>query len=403
MRVDHIDGLADPAGYCRKLRAAARRARRERRRAARAYIVVEKILLRGETLPADWECDGTSGYDFMNEVSAVQHDARGGAGCWRAVGVAQRHAARISRPRSRRRGARSSHAAFRRSSKPASRRFHRLARAEGSEISRAALRRALIELLAHFPVYRDLCDAGRAARARPAVLRRRSRRAQTTCLPTDRCGDRLGCGWLAEASRPSRGDPGSRVTQFQQLSAPVAAKAVEDTAFYRYGRLLSRNDVGFDVDALRDSAAEFHAACGAAADFPHAMLATATHDHKRGEDVRARLAVLSEHADEWASLLTRWIVQCVRCASDRRRADPARGRYRDAAADDRRRVAARPRRRATRKGVPRSRERLAQWQEKALREAKLVTDWAVPNEPYEARGARTRDGAGGGRMPFRNC
>src|SRR6202008_1020937 len=105
---------------------------------------------------------------------------------------------------------------------------------------------------------------------------------------------------------------------FQQLSAPVAAKAVEDTAFYRYGRLLSRNDVGFDAARLGSTIDEFHqASAKRLATFPDAMLATATHDHKRGEDLRARLAVISEIPDEWAAFLA----QCRSIAAER--PDPA--------------------------------------------------------------------------------
>jgi malto-oligosyltrehalose synthase len=170
------------------------------------------------------------------------------------------------------------------------------------------------------------------------------------------------------------------VARFQQLSAPVAAKSVEDTAFYRYGRLLSRNDVGFDVHRFSDSATDFHAhALRRHGTFPHAMLATATHDHKRGEDVRARLAVLSEYAERWAAVLPGWIGGCRKLAGGNALSggdiamllqmivgawpldlDPADANGRRAFA-----------------------ERLAQWQEKALREAKLATDWTVPNEPYE--------------------
>ena len=107
-------------------------------------------------------------------------------------------------------------------------------------------------------------------------------------------------------------------TRFQQLSAPIAAKAVEDTAFYRYGRLLSRNDVGFDAARLGGSVADFHRACAdRLATFPDAMLATATHDHKRGEDLRARLAVISEIPDEWATFLAK----CQRIEAER--PDPA--------------------------------------------------------------------------------
>ena len=111
---------------------------------------------------------------------------------------------------------------------------------------------------------------------------------------------------LDQLDRWLGGEPGDKVavTRFQQLSAPVAAKSVEDTAFYRYGRLLSRNDVGFDASRLGGSVADFHRACAdRLATFPDAMLATATHDHKRGEDLRARLAVISEVPDEWAAFL----------------------------------------------------------------------------------------------------
>jgi (1->4)-alpha-D-glucan 1-alpha-D-glucosylmutase len=172
------------------------------------------------------------------------------------------------------------------------------------------------------------------------------------------------------------------VTQFQQLSAPIAAKSVEDTAFYRYGRLLSRNDVGFDATRFSDSVADFHANMERRrAAFPHGMLATATHDHKRGEDVRARLAALSEYAAEWSDAMARWLARCLPLAPDIKPADIAMllqmivGAWPlDLTLDDER-------------GRQALADRLAQWQEKALREAKLVTDWSVPNESYE-RAAR---------------
>jgi malto-oligosyltrehalose synthase len=175
------------------------------------------------------------------------------------------------------------------------------------------------------------------------------------------------------------------VTQFQQLSAPIAAKAVEDTAFYRYGRLLSRNDVGFDAAHLSDSVADFHAkALRRQAAFPAAMLATATHDHKRGEDARARLAVLSEHAAEWASALPRWIEHCLPL---RRAVDGAPLPHAaDIAMLLQMVVGAWPLDLDIHDNARRGAfaERLGQWQEKALREAKLATDWSLPNERYEA-------------------
>src|SRR5690606_37743878 len=97
------------------------------------------------------------------------------------------------------------------------------------------------------------------------------------------------------------------ITRFQQLTPPLAAKSVEDTAFYRYGRLLSRNEVGADPGQFSLSIEDFHVACAERArHFSNNLLATATHDHKRGEDVRARLAVLSEMPDEWAEQVRNW-------------------------------------------------------------------------------------------------
>jgi malto-oligosyltrehalose synthase len=269
--------------------------------------------------------------------------------------------------------------------------FHRLSEMEATELTRAALRRALIELLAHFSVYRTYATSGdRPARDRP-FLQAAVAGAKRTCFPADR--EIVGglAHWMAEhISDPDVAAIQNRaVTQFQQLSAPIAAKAVEDTAFYRYGRLLSRNDVGFEADLLGIDPEAFHARMlRRHIDFPHAMLATATHDHKRGEDVRARLAVLSEKAAEWASVLPRWIEQCgpLRHQSGDVRL-PHAG---DLAMLLQTIVGAWPLdlEVADQQGRRAFAERLARWQEKALREAKLVTDWSVPNQEYEAAARR---------------
>ena len=384
VRVDHVDGLADPARYCRMLRSRLDALTGERPAAAprdRAYIVVEKILLRGETLPTDWDCDGTSGYDFMNDVSAMQHDARGegplGA-LWRSVSGRKNfeHEEQAAR---REIVARSFSAQL----EACTRSFHRLARSEGAEISRASLRRALVELLAHFPVYRTYATINECPESGTRFLDAAVKGATETCLSTDRATVRRLRDWLAERSENAEqaAIQTLAITQFQQLSAPVAAKAVEDTAFYRYGRLLSRNDVGFDVTRFSDGAPDFHAhVLRRHADFPHAMLATATHDHKRGEDLRARLAVLSEHANDWPAAVPGWITQCEPLRSA---ALPHLG---DIAMLLQMIVGAWPLD-LTLDGAEGRRafaQRLAQWQQKALREAKLRTDWVAPNEAYEA-------------------
>jgi malto-oligosyltrehalose synthase len=390
VRVDHIDGLSDPAAYCRKLRGRLDALTAQRPASApreRPYIVVEKILLRDETLPADWMCDGTSGYDFMNDVSAVQHDPGAAStlsALWTSVSgrsadfAVEEYAARreiIAR-------------SFSAQLEACARSFHRLSDIEGAELTPAALRRALTEILAHFAVYRTYATATeRPARGR-SFLEAAIAGAKATCLPADRIVVEDLAAWLAtRTGNPDAAHIQDRaVRQFQQLSAPVAAKAVEDTASYRYGRLLSRNDVGFEAEVLGIDAAQFHArVLRRQAGFPHAMLATATHDHKRGEDVRARLAVLSEKAEEWARLLPAWIEQCQRMCH--RGNPPSPGDIAmllqtivgawplDLAVDDA-------------EGRRAFGERLVRWQEKALREAKLATDWTAPNQEYESAARR---------------
>jgi (1->4)-alpha-D-glucan 1-alpha-D-glucosylmutase len=357
LRIDHVDGLADPAAYCRTLR---------QRLGKDAYLVVEKILLRGETLPGDWDCDGTTGYDFMNDVSALQHDAAGEA-C-----LAEAWASLSGRP-----------ADFAPEEQSARREI--VARSFSAQLEACAtalprgeiplptLRRVLTELLAHFPVYRTYGAGG-------AVLQRAAEGALKTCLATDR--------WAVDpVLRLLATPPGNApaLVRFQQLSAPVAAKAVEDTAFYRYGRLLSRNDVGFDVETFACDATVFHARVALrAAGHPQAMLATATHDHKRGEDVRARLAVLASMAREWAALQARWIeASAPLCTAGA----PYAG---DIALLLQTIVGAWPLDLDSGDGAARTAfaERLAAWQQKALREAKLFSDWAAVDETYEGAARR---------------
>ncbi|HEU5096978.1 MAG TPA: malto-oligosyltrehalose synthase [Reyranella sp.] len=371
VRVDHIDGLNDPAAYCRKLRR-----RLDPDDPSRPYLVVEKILLKGETLPADWECDGTTGYDFMDQVNALQHDPA-------AESLLTEAWARISgRPgdfaseeeTARRYIIGHSFAAPLEAAVVA---FDRLAKADplASEISRPALRRALTEMLVHFPVYRSYATVTERPRHDRTYLDAAARNAKRTARPSD--------GWVIDTLHRWLSEPtpdATAIARFQQLSAPVAAKSVEDTAFYRYGRLLSRNDVGFDLDHFGSSPAEFHALMqGRSDDLPHSMLATATHDHKRGEDVRARLAVLSERPQAWIDRLAGWISDSNALRIDDQ---PTTGDIAmllqmivgawpfDLALEDE-------------NGRHAFAERLGAWQEKALREAKLHTDWADPNRAYE--------------------
>ena len=173
------------------------------------------------------------------------------------------------------------------------------------------------------------------------------------------------------------------MVRFQQLSAPTAAKSIEDTAFYRYGRLLSRCEVGTEPDQFALTPAAWHAACrDRARRMPGALLATATHDHKRGEDAHMRLAVLSEIPLEWEAALQRWmrLNAPLRRDLDGPAPDPADevmlyetliGAWPlDLSPEDR-------------EGLAAFRDRVGAWQQKALREAKRHSGWAVPNEAYE--------------------
>ncbi len=381
-RIDHVDGLSDPPGYCRRLRQRLDELeplRPEEAARGRAYIVVEKILGAGETLASDWAIDGTSGYDFMNEVSALQHDAASTEpleALWHAA--SQRTASFENEEVPARieileRG-------FEAPLRSVTATLHRIARSDLAtrDVSAPAIRRALIALLSHFPVYRGYNAGGQRtqldqaafAKALSAAKQASPKSIHVVLDHIDR--------WLGgEDGSPHLHDLRQvAATQFHQLSAPVAAKSVEDTAFYRYGRLLSRNDVGFDAGRLGSTIEEFHQAClGRLRNFPDAMLATATHDHKRGEDLRARLAVLSEIPEAWATFLAD-----ARCLPATVRPDVgdeimlyqmiigAWPLTLDAAD------------KAARQDFA---ERLAGWQEKALREAKLRTDWTAPDHAYE--------------------
>jgi malto-oligosyltrehalose synthase len=364
LRIDHVDGLTDPAAYCRTLRA---------RLKPGAYLVVEKILLAGESLPAAWGVDGTTGYDFMDEVSALQHDAAGErvlAEAWSALSGRPADFAAEEEPARREILSRSFSAQLDACA---------AAFADG-ELAPPLLRRVLGELLAHFPVYRTYARDGVLSAADCTVLDRAAAGARRTCLATDRWAIDPVLRRFAEPARAGA------VARFQQLSAPIAAKAVEDTGFYRYGRLLSRNDVGFDPATFALDADAFHRRMQQRrADWPRALLATATHDHKRGEDMRARLAVLSGMAAEWAALQRDWVEASrplARATLDGKGA-PGPG---DVALLLQTVVGAWPFElgvgdRAGRRAFA---ERLVAWQQKALREAKLASDWAAVDEAYEA-------------------
>jgi malto-oligosyltrehalose synthase len=390
LRVDHVDGLADPGAYCRRLRARMEELWSASHGVGHPYLVVEKILGAGETLAASWACDGTTGYDFMDQVSRVLHDRRGEqplGELWEMI--SGRPGDFMREEELARRDILDRAFAAQLTSVVAA--LHRLFRAqpETREFGRPAIRRVVIEILVHLRVYRTYAQVGAdpGYSAGERELMRAAHAALRTCLPADRIYvDGIARFLAGRPIGPASGEAQqSAIRRFEQLTAPLAAKGVEDTAFYRYGVLLSRLDVGFDPRRFADGADAFHrASLERLRQFPQSMLATATHDHKRGEDVRARLAVLSSMADEWSAKVRGWLAEAAALfAAIDGTAAPSRG---DAAILLQMMVGAWPPALALDDADGRAafRDRLASWQRKAMREAKLATDWTVPNEPYEA-------------------
>jgi (1->4)-alpha-D-glucan 1-alpha-D-glucosylmutase len=373
VRVDHVDGLADPAGYCRTLRDRFDAIGGDRR----CYIVIEKILAEDEPLSNDWETDGTSGYDFMREVTGVLHAPEGEAplgALWETI--SGRPADFEKEALLARQQLLNWHFASQTDRCVAA--FAALARSAAQThsdfeaVTPAMLRRAIERLMWVFPVYRSygLGDHGPASDG--VVLDKALADSAAFCPPGESEITRYVVEWLAGRGPGDKTLASEAVRRFQQLSAPIAAKAVEDTAFYRHGVLLSTNDVGFAPEHFALDTDGFHAAMATrAARFPNAMLATATHDHKRGEDVRARLAVLSGVADLWEQHLARWsdIADALGAEID------AGDRY----------VLFQTLFGAWTQPGDDFADRIKAWQTKALREAKLRSSWEAPDENYEAR------------------
>ena len=358
LRIDHVDGLTDPIGYCRRLRD---------RLGPDAWIVIEKILGAGEGQPVGWGVDGTSGYDFMEQAALLIHEPLGALPLeelWQDV------SGRYQGFEAEEFEARQDLLSWQFSGQLDGCVAAFVALNTDEAVTPAMLRRAIERLLWVFPVYRTY-GTGDAAAPQDARIRGIARERVSWLIPPGEAHvvDRI-LAWLAGEGP---GDAADTVRRFQQLSAPIAAKSVEDTAFYRSGRLLSRNDVGFDANVLGIAVDTFHALMtDRVRDVPHAMLTTATHDHKRGEDVRARLAVLSIMPDAWRTRVEAWEAMSWAWDHDVDGGDrymllqtivgawPDDGPGGDFA------------------------DRIKAWQQKALREGKLRSSWEAPDETYEA-------------------
>ena len=359
LRIDHPDGLRDPEHYFRRLHTAS----------PTAWIVAEKILGPGERLRESWAVAGTTGYDFLNRVGGLFIDPE-------SEKTLTRFYADFT-------GEPTDFAAVARQKK------HRVMRdVLGSDVNRLTalflevcerhrrhrdytrheLHEALREIVAWFPVYRTYAraEAGQihaddVRHATDAVEAAKAARSDLDADLFDFFRDLL----LLRLPGPAESE---LVMRFQQLTGPVMAKGVEDTAFYCFNRLVALNEVGGDPGRFGVSVEEFHRECAETqARWPQTMLATSTHDTKRGEDVRARLALLSEIPERWSAAVERWTVM----NEPHRRGDmPDRNAeyllYQTLCG-----------------AWPLTPERAVAYMEKAAREAKVHTSWTDPRSAYE--------------------
>ena len=369
-RIDHPDGLADPAGYLARLADAT----------GDAWVVAEKILEGQEELPGYWRCAGTTGYDALLRVSQLFHDPAG--------------ADRLTALSAELLGERQDLHAMVTAAKQ-----QVVAEVQAAEVNRLmrlvgdvlpwddvdSLRRALGALLVAMDRYRAyLGDGVPAEQAQGHVVTAAEERALALLPERDRLNLRVVAqlargGRLQEAYADSEAARHEFVQRFQQTTGPVMAKGIEDTAFYRYVRLTGLNEVGGDPGELGTTPQGFHDyATHRLATWPLTMTTLSTHDTKRSEDVRARLAVLSEQAEAWS----RWVRTARELAAAHRSdlLDPATeyllwqtlvGAW------------------------PIDAERLAAYATKAVREAKLHTTWTDPDPAYEKAVGRFVDGVTG--------
>ena len=302
VRVDHVDGLRDPEGYLIRLR----------EHAEDGWIVVEKILGAGERLPETWPIDGTTGYEWMELVGGLWLDPAG-EGPLTAVfeaatgeQFAPAHAARAARLEVL---AGPLHSELTRLTELAVRACQ--STPAGRDYTRREIEAALAEIIAGYPVYRTYLrpDAPRAAGATDRARIELAASAAALARPEL---ERTLVGLLADMlALEAPGDAALALAQAaQQVTGAVMAKGVEDTVMYRQVRLLARCEVGAELERFATEPDAVHA--GLAAWSPRALLATTTHDSKRSEDVRARIAVLSEMADRWAGAVRRWSARATR-------------------------------------------------------------------------------------------
>jgi (1->4)-alpha-D-glucan 1-alpha-D-glucosylmutase len=379
LRIDHPDGLWNPKKYCCSLR----------EKAPDAYIVVEKILTDDEQLPEDWPVEGTTGYDFMNRVNslfinqanqeAFDRVYRESTGCQDNIGtMVYETKKRIAL-----------------SSFPAGLKFltnQLKSIAEHAGLQRFTcdkLRDALVEVVAAIPVYRTYVteetnelNAAEKKYVDEAIADASTRSSPSDAEPLRFIRDILLLQVPERLGLPEKNLCREFVMRFQQLTGPLMAKGLEDTTFYNFNRLISLNEVGGDPASFGESVEGFHRHnLEKSAQWPHSLLATATHDTKRGEDVRARINVLSELPDEWRSALARW--RDLNAAKK----SIVNGQPAPAPNDEyffyQTLLGVWPAEEAGPRQLQSLRERMVACMLKSIKEAKTHTSWLNPNPEYE--------------------
>jgi len=380
VRIDHIDGLWNPREYLTKLRESAA--------GKLKYLIVEKILAADEWLPAEWPVEGTTGYEFASEVTGVLIDST-------AERSFTEFYARFAEETQlddlyhekklfiTRMSMASEMAAL-------GRMLARIAEANRHyrDFTVNQLTAAVRELIACFPVYRTYVEPGHPVRGEDRLTILRSVRKARRRNPSI---DRPVFDFLAKVLLLEDADAQSRreyderirfVLKFQQCTGPVMAKSIEDTAFYIYARFVALNEVGGEPARFGLSPAQFHARCAERLRrSPHTLLATSTHDTKRSEDVRARLAAISEWPAEWRKAVTKWMDANAALKTEvEGRAAPSPNEeyllYQTLAG-------AWPLARFDESARANFVARIQDYMVKALKEAKLNSSWIEPDEEWE--------------------
>jgi (1->4)-alpha-D-glucan 1-alpha-D-glucosylmutase len=385
LRIDHVDGLLDPKEYLQRLRA---------RAGIPFYLVVEKILAHHENLREEWPVEGTTGYEFCSQVTGLLVDGAAEyafsrfylefTGEWQAFSQIVRE----SKIKIMENEMRSELETLSREAVHVARQNPRT-----TDFTQNILRRALKETIACFPVYRTYVDCVSHDESDERYIHwaitQAAKNEQELDASVFAFLEALLSGKMAE--QPDSGFDRQAVIRcamkVQQFSGPVMAKGLEDTAFYRYNRFVARNEVGSSPEQFAVPLGSFHKANQLRAEkWPHTLLATSTHDTKRGEDARARLAALSLVPEEWAAKVTSWSrILRARRGDVEGTAPPARNDeylflqnlIASWPAELTPPLALKPKKLAA------YTERLQETMTKSLREARVRSNWISPDTAYE--------------------